>query len=118
MADVELRKLERQLKENPYDEAILARLIALYKRTRIKGIVFAIEETPTDYVLYNVEHVSIVNNEPVRDVRVNITLSKKLLDNGELHAQEDWIKIAEKEGYTLPDSMTIYSILIANLLDL
>ena len=97
MADVELRKLERQLKENPYDEAILARLIALYKRTRIKGIVFAIEETPTDYVLYNVEHVRIVNNEPVRDVCVDIKLSKNWLDNGKPHTQIDWIRIAKKK---------------------
>ena len=91
MADVELRKLEREFLETN-SEVTRVRLVSAYK----KAGMFAIEETLTDYILYNVEHVRIVNNEPVRDVSVNIKLSKNLLDNGKRHTQADWIKIAKK----------------------
>lgn len=112
MADVDLRKLEREFLAGQ-NEATLQKLISAYKRTHSKGIVFAIEETAAEYILYNVEHVSIVRNEPVRNLRVNITLSKNMLDREMPHTQEDWARIAKKEGYELPDSLTIYSILRA-----
>lgn len=109
MADVDLRVLERQLRLNPDDVLLYNQLVRAYARAGL----FAIEETPVSFVFWNVEHVRIVNNVPVRDVKVSVELTKEFLDNGRPHTQQEWVKIAKKQGYELPDTLTIYSILRA-----